>query len=214
MTILVTGFEPFGGETENASGAAVQRLAKINAPDGVQLATAILPVTWSGAAPALLRAVEEHRPDAIVAVGEAGGRAVVTPERWARNLGHGRIPDNHGVVRDAAPLARGPERLESRLDPFALTHAIRNAGVPAEVSDDAGAFLCNAIFWTALHGTDLPAAFLHVPAVRSHGLAGIGAETDPGSPRGETTLGFSDLVHALAAAVRVAARVGSLRVTR
>ncbi|ASE10991.1 pyroglutamyl-peptidase I [Kocuria rhizophila] len=206
MTILVTGFEPFGGETENASGAAVQRLAKMNAPDGVQLATAILPVTWSGAAPALLRAVEEHRPDAIVAVGEAGGRAVVTPERWARNLGHGRIPDNNGVVRDAAPLARGPERLESRLDPFALTHAIRNAGVPAEVSDDAGAFLCNAIFWTALHGTDLPAAFLHVPAARSRGTAHIGAETDPEHAHADSALGLDDITQALAAAVHAAAR--------
>lgn len=206
MTILVTGFEPFGGETENASGAAVQRLAKLNAPDGVQLATAILPVTWSGAAPALLRAVEEHRPDAIVAVGEAGGRAVVTPERWARNLGHGRIPDNNGVVRDAAPLARGPERLESRLDPFALTHAIRNAGVPAEVSDDAGAFLCNAIFWTALHGTDLPAAFLHVPAARSRGTAHIGVETDPEHAHADSALGLDDITQALAAAVHAAAR--------
>lgn len=206
MTILVTGFEPFGGETENASGAAVQRLAKINAPDGVQLATAILPVTWSGAAPALLRAVEEHRPDAIVAVGEAGGRAVVTSERWARNLGHGRIPDNNGVVRDAAPLARGPERLESRLDPFALTHAMRNAGVPAEVSDDAGAFLCNAIFWTALHGTDLPAAFLHVPAARSRGTAHIGVETDPEHAHADSALGLDGITQALAAAVHAAAR--------
>ena len=104
MKILVTGFEPFGGETENASGVAVDILREFAPSDGVCIATASLPVTWSGAGPALLRAVEEHRPDAVVAVGEAGGRTAVTPERWARNLGHGRIPDNDGGVRDAAPL--------------------------------------------------------------------------------------------------------------
>ncbi|MDR7374806.1 pyroglutamyl-peptidase [Kocuria rhizophila] len=206
MKILVTGFEPFGGETENASGIAVQRLGDGPAPDGVHLAMAILPVTWSGAGPALLRAVETHQPDAIIAVGEAGGRAVVTPERWARNLGHGRIPDNDGVVRDAAPLAPGPERLESRLDPSALSRAIQDTGVPAEVSDDAGAFLCNAVFWTALHRTDLPATFIHVPAVRSEGTASIGAETDPEHAHAESALSFDDITHALAAVVGAAAR--------
>ncbi|KUP28122.1 pyroglutamyl-peptidase I [Kocuria rhizophila] len=206
MKILVTGFEPFGGETENASGTAIQRLGEIRALDAVNLAAAILPVTWSDAGPALLRAVETHQPDAIIAVGEAGGRAVVTPERWAKNLGHGRIPDNDGVVRDAAPLAPGAERLESRLDPAALSRAIQDAGVPAEVSEDAGAFLCNAVFWTALHRTDLPATFIHVPAVRSEGTASIGAETDPDHARAVSSLGFDEITHALAAAVGAAAR--------
>lgn len=205
MKILVTGFEPFGGETENASGVSVDMLREFAPSDGVRIATAILPVTWSGAGPALLRAVEEHRPDAVVAVGEAGGRTAVTPERWARNVGHGRIPDNAGGVRGAAPLAEGPERLESRIDPSALAHAVRDAGIPAEISDDAGAFLCNAIFWTALHRTDLPAAFIHVPAVRSRGSAGIGAETDPDHTPADSALSFDDLAHALAAAVHAVA---------
>lgn len=206
MKILVTGFEPFGGERENASGVAVHRLGGITVPDGTQVVTAILPVTWSGAGPALLRAVETHRPDAVVAVGEAGGRAAVTPERWARNTGHGRIPDNDGVVRDPAPLGRGPERLESRIDPAVLTRAILDARVPAEISDDAGAFLCNAVFWCALHETNLPAAFIHVPAVRSRGSAGVGAETDPDGAPTKSALGVDDLVRALAAVVRAVAR--------
>ncbi|WP_270263482.1 pyroglutamyl-peptidase I [Kocuria marina] len=205
MKILVTGFEPFGGETENASGVAVDILRELAPSDGVRIATAILPVTWSGAGAALLRAVEEHRPDAVVAVGEAGGRAAVTPERWAKNLGHGRIPDNDGAIRDAAPLAEGPERFESRIDPIALVRAIKDAGVPAEVSDDAGAFLCNAVFWTTLHRTDLPAAFIHVPAVRARGSAGIGAETDPGHAPVNSALSSDDLADALAAAVHAVA---------
>ncbi|RLY94473.1 pyrrolidone-carboxylate peptidase [Kocuria tytonicola] len=206
MKILVTGFEPFGGERENASGVVVHRLGGLTAPDGAQVVTAILPVTWSGARPALLRAVETHRPDAVVAVGEAGGRVAVTPERWARNMGHGRIPDNEGVVRDPAPLTRGPERLESRIDPAVLTSAIQEAGVPAEISNDAGAFLCNAVFWSALHATDLPATFIHVPAVRSRGSAGVGAETDPDGSPAKSTLSVDDLVRALTAVVRTVAR--------
>ena len=206
MKILVTGFEPFGGETENASGVAVEKFRELAPPDGARIVTAVLPVTWSGAGPALLRAVKEHGPDAVVAVGEAGGRTVVTPERWARNMGHGRIPDNDGAVRDAAPLAEGPERLESRLDPSALARAVQDAGIPAEVSDDAGAFLCNAVFWTALHRTDLPAAFIHVPAVRSRGSAGIGAETDPDHTPADSALSFDDLAAALMAAVNTVAQ--------
>lgn len=208
MKILVTGFEPFGGEAENASGVAVVKLAKATPPDGAHIVTAPLPVTWSGAGPALLAAVEEHHPDAIVAVGEAGGRQSVTPERWAQNLGHGRIPDNDGVVRLAAPLAKGPERLESRIEPEGLVAAIRTAGVPAEVSDDAGAFLCNAVFWTALHRTDLPATFIHVPAVRTRGTATIGAETDPEHALTDSTLSFDDIAVALMAVVNAIGQGG------
>lgn len=206
MKILVTGFEPFGGETENASGVTVDMLRDLTPPDGARIVTAILPVTWSGAGAALLRAVEEHRPDAVVAVGEAGGRTAVTPERWAKNLGHGRIPDNDGAIRDAAPLTEGPERRESRVDPATLARAIQDSGVPAEVSDDAGAFLCNAVFWTALHRTDLPAAFIHVPAVRSRGSARIGAETDPDHAPADSALSFDDLAVALMAAVNTVAQ--------
>ena len=208
MKILVTGFEPFGGETENASGVAVEKLAGLTPPDGAHIVTATLPVTWSAAGSALLAAVEEHHPDAIVAVGEAGGRQAVTPERWARNLGHGRIPDNDGVVREATPLVEGPERLESRIEPEGLVTAIRTAGLPAEVSDDAGAFLCNAVFWTALHRTDLPATFIHVPAVRTRGAAAIGAETDPGHVPTASALSFDDLATALKAAVKTVTEEG------
>lgn len=206
MKILVTGFEPFGGETENASGVAVDILSKLTPPDGAHIVTATLPVTWSGAGSALLRAVEDHVPDVVIAVGEAGGRTAVTPERWAKNLGHGRIPDNRGVVREAAPLAQGPDRLESQIDPEILINAIRESGVPAEVSEDAGAFLCNAVFWTVLHDTDVPSAFIHVPAVRTRGIAEIGAETDPGRAPADSSLNFEDLAHGLAAAVRAVAQ--------
>ncbi|MGW9827318.1 pyroglutamyl-peptidase [Brevibacterium pityocampae] len=203
MTILVTGFEPFGGDPENASEQVVVRLRDRSWDAEVELATAILPVTWDGAAPALLEAIAAHRPDAVVALGEAGGRAEVTPERRARNLGHDRIPDNAGVERPAAPLDEGPEWLDSRIDPETLVEAIRGAGVPAETSRDAGAFLCNAVFRTLLRDTDLPAAFIHLPAVRTRGAATVGSETDPGAAAAMPELTFDQLADAVAACIRV-----------
>lgn len=203
MTILVTGFEPFGGDPENASAEVVARLRASAQSTGVRIATAILPVTWDGAAPALLEAIAAHRPDAVVALGEAGGRAEVTPERRARNLGHGRIPDNAGVERPAAPLDEGSEWLDSRIDPEALAEAIRGVGVPAGTSRDAGAFLCNAVFRTLLRDTDLPAAFIHLPAVRTRGAATVGGETDPGAAAAMPELTFDQLAEAVAACIRV-----------
>lgn len=202
MKILVTGFEPFGGDPENASEQVVARLRARSWDAEVELATAILPVTWAGAGPALLEAIAAHRPDAVLALGEAGGRSAVTPEQCARNLGHGRIPDNSGAERPAAPLDEGPEWLDSRIDPAALVEAIRAAGVPAETSRDAGAFLCNAVFRTLLRDTELPGAFTHLPAVRSRGAATVGRETDPGAVAAAPELSFDELADAVAACIR------------
>lgn len=197
----MTGFEPFGQDTENASAMAVTGLDSRAWPPGLHVATALLPVTWAGSVPVLLRAVRTHAPDVVVAVGEAGGRAVVTPESRARNLGHGRIPDNAGVERPASPLDDGPEWLAARVDPETLVRAIRQAGIPSEVSHDAGAFLCNAVFRALLRDTDLPAAFIHVPAVRTRGVAGVGRETDPRARPLATCLSVERLTEALSACV-------------
>lgn len=207
MKILVTGFEPFGQDTENASGAVVERLRGFEWDPGLEVVTSILPVTWSGSAPAFLRAIETHHPDAVLAVGEAGGRALVTPERRARNIGHGRIPDNDGAPRPAAPLDEGPEFLESRIDPASLVAAIRSVSVPAEVSDDAGAFLCNAVYRALLHETNLPGTFIHVPAVRSQGSATVGRETDPDAASSSTILTIDQLTDAVAASVKAVAEL-------
>ncbi len=206
MKILVTGFEPFGQDAENASGMVVERLRDHSWGENLYVVTATLPVTWAGSVPALLEAIETHRPHAVVALGEAGGRAVVTPERRARNLGHGRISDNDDAARPPSPLDDGPDWLESRIDPESLIKVIRSVNVPAEISNDAGAFLCNAVYRALLNETDLPGTFVHVPAVRTQGTATVGRETDPTAAASLTELSVDQLVDAIAACVRQISR--------
>lgn len=199
-TILVTGFEPFGGEAVNASREAVLALAAAWDDPAVELVTAILPVSFAGAPSALAAAIELHRPAAVLCVGEAGGRTAVTPELHAYNERLARIADNDGA-RPEGPIDDGPERLDSRLDVARQVAAIRAVGVPAEESADAGRFVCNAVFRAALTGFAGPAGFVHVPAVRDDGVAGVGAETDGGAPR-VAAVTIADLDLALAEVVR------------
>ncbi|MCH1881857.1 SRPBCC domain-containing protein [Agrococcus sp. ARC_14] len=216
MKILVTGFEPFGSDSENASLEAVRRLADALAADpqaGVDLVTGTLPVAFATAGPALLALVEEHAPDAVLAVGEAGGRRAITPERWGVNEDDARIPDNAGEQpRGTAIDSSGPARRASGFDADTLASAILSVGLPAVASDDAGRFLCNHVAYLAA-GLPMPGGFVHVPAVRSRGAATVGAETDPDAPTDASALThdgealtFDDLALGLAAAVRAIAR--------
>lgn len=215
MKILVTGFEPFGGDPENASIEAVRRLAAAWAADpqaGVELVTGELPVSFAAAGPALTALVEQHAPDAVLAVGEAGGRAAITPERWGVNEDFAWIPDNTGGQPLGSAIdPAGPARRGSGFEVDALVSAVLAVGLPADVSDDAGRFLCNHIAYRVA-GLPVPGGFVHVPAVRTRGAATVGAETDADAPArasGITHEGkgltFDDLGLALAAMVRAIA---------
>lgn len=208
MRILVTGFEPFGGDRENASLEAVRRLEAAWAADpqpGVELVTGVLPVSFAAAGESLRALVEQHRPDAVLAVGEAGGRTAITPERWAVNEDDARIPDNAGdQPRGTAIDPDGPPRRASGFDADALASAILAVGLPADPSADAGRFLCNHVAYLVA-GLDVPGGFVHVPAVRSSGTAGVGAETDADASPRASALSFDDLGLGLAAAVRAIA---------
>ncbi|WP_405219065.1 SRPBCC domain-containing protein [Agrococcus sp. Ld7] len=215
MKILLTAFEPFGGDAENASFEAVRLLADAWADDpqpGIELVTGVLPVAFADAGPALAALLDQHAPDAVLSVGEAGGRSAITPERWAANEDDARIPDNAGdQPRGTAIDPAGPERRASGLDADALVSAILQVGLPADASDDAGRFLCNHVAYLVA-GLDVPGGFLHVPAVRSHGTATVGAETDPDGAASTSAvthdgsrLTFDDLALGLAAAVRAIA---------
>lgn len=177
----MTGFEPFGGDSENASEGAVRALAGGWAGPA-RLVTAVLPVSFAAAARELRHLVEQHRPDLVVAVGEAGRRRVVSIETRARNLDDARIPDNDGAQPLGVPVDEGPEWLPTRLDVDACVAAVARTGVPVEASDDAGTFVCNHVFRVLLTATDVPAGFVHVPALRSTGHAGVGGETDAAAP--------------------------------
>ncbi|WP_293698382.1 pyroglutamyl-peptidase I [uncultured Agrococcus sp.] len=206
MRILVTGFEPFGDDTENASITAVNMLDGRWSDENVQIVTGALPVTFGTAGTVLHELVARYRPDAVLAVGEAGGRTSVTPESRAVNDMDARIPDNAGLQPRAQPIFEdGPKFRESALDVEAIADAVRGAGVASEVSDDAGRFVCNYIAYLVA-GLEVPGAFIHVPAVRSEGEASTGAETDPGTVPAASELGFEDLATALEAAVHETAR--------
>ncbi len=205
MRVLVSGFEPFGGDVANASADAVRALADGWAHPTVELRTVILPVTFDGAPAALADAIAREEPDVVLCVGEAGGRLAITPERWAVNERQARIPDNDGQ-QPSGPIDDGGLRHEARVDVDAMVAAMRAAGIPAEVSEDAGRFVCNAIFRAALTGFDGPAGFIHVPALRARGEALVGAETDPEPPPGRDAGGervttVAELVTALTAAI-------------
>lgn len=165
-TVLLTGFEPFGGDTDNPSGNAVHLVAATwDGPES--LVTAILPVTFAGAAAELDRLVAEHSPDVIVATGLAGGRAEIAIERVAVNLVDARIPDNSGHRPTDEPSIEGAQNaLFSTLPAKAIARAVSVEGIPCTVSLSAGTFVCNHVFFAAAalaERTGIRAGFIHVP---------------------------------------------------
>jgi pyroglutamyl-peptidase len=168
MRFLLTGFEPFDGDTLNPSAIAVEALAAERLP-GVELTAAILPTTYAGALPALRALILRHLPDIVLSVGQAGGRPEMSVERVAINIDDGRIADNAGVSRiDEPVISGGPAAYFATLPIKAMVAAIRAGGIPAHVSQSAGTFLCNHVFYGACHiaATTRPglrAGFIHVP---------------------------------------------------
>lgn len=167
MKILVTGFEPFGGEARNPSAEVVERL-----PDriaGAEIVKLILPTVRYEAPEKVARAVEEHRPDVVLSIGQAGGRAAVSVERIAVNLDDYRIPDNAGNQPVEEPVVPGgPDGYLVNLPVKAMVDAIRAAGVPAEASLSAGTFVCNHVLYWVRHGLEqrFPGTrngFIHIP---------------------------------------------------
>ena len=165
VTILLTGFEPFEGRSVNASWLAVQAVARTWS--GPPLRVVQLPVSYARAPAALLGALEATRPDVVVCVGEAGDRTTISVERVAVNVAHARIADNDGARPvDEALVEGGPVAYLTRLPLRACVAAAGSAGAPAEVSESAGTFVCNAVFYAlarALEPTGVVHGFVHVP---------------------------------------------------
>ena len=168
MKILLTGFEPFGGESLNAAWEAVRQ---VRAPAGTELRKLCLPTVFGVSGDLLCAALAKERPALVFCVGQAAGRPAITPERIAVNRMDARIPDNAGVQPREQPVIPGaPARYETRLPAEALAGAIRASGVPAEVSDSAGSFVCNQLFYRLLYEMErsypaMRGGFLHVPCL-------------------------------------------------
>jgi pyroglutamyl-peptidase len=149
--LLVTGFEPFGGDRINPSAEVAQALHG-RTIDGVPVIGLVLPCVFGASIDAMRAALDTHRPQLVLALGVAAGREGFTPERVAVNLDDARIADNAGAQPiDRPVLARGPAAHFSTLPIKAMVAALRAAGHPASVSNSAGTFVCNHVFYGLMH---------------------------------------------------------------
>jgi pyroglutamyl-peptidase len=160
--VLVTGFEPFGGSTVNPSQQLVVAL------DG-DVAKALLPVSYARAADALRKAIVEHEPEVVICFGQADGRTGISIERFAHNLDEATTTDNDEAPGSGAPIdPGGPVAYPSSLPVDEVVAALREEGIPAAPSRDAGGFLCNHVFYVLMRTIEQQArgtrgGFVHVP---------------------------------------------------
>ena len=167
-SILLTGFEPFDGETINPSWQAVLRAQSLwNGPE--QLHIAEIPVDFEAGDRSLAEALARFVPDLVIAVGQAGGRSGISVERVAINVDDARIPDNSGFQPiDAAIVTGGPAAYFSTLPIKSCVAALAEAGIPASVSQTAGTYACNHLFYRLMHSLqaerpDARGGFVHIP---------------------------------------------------
>ena len=186
--LLITGFEPFGGESVNPSWEAVDRL-----PDQIgdyALVKLRLPVVFGLAAQTVLDAARELQPDVVLSIGQAGGRDAVTPEMVAINLRYASIPDNAGnQPKDESIVEDGSAAYFSTVPTRRMSEAISAVGVPSKVSYSAGAYVCNDVLYSLLSTLDsgTRVGFIHVPYSDGQGK--------------EPSLCMTDIVKALCAAI-------------
>ena len=187
--LLITGFDPFGGQNINPSWEAVKRL-----PEEIGEYTVWklqIPTVFDLAAQTVLEKAKEVCPDVIISVGQAGSRGAVTPERVGINIRDARIPDNQGNQPEDVPVVSdGPAAWFSTLPVKAMVENIKAEGLPGAVSNTAGTFVCNDVLYTLLHhyqGTGVRCGFIHVPWLPEQG--------SPNMP-------LEDIVAALTACIR------------
>ena len=179
MTILVTAFDPFGGEARNASSEILEALPE--EIGGAQVRKLVVPTSFRRCSAPAEREILSLRPDAVLCLGQAGGRDALTPERVAINVMDARIPDNDGFSPVDEPVAPdGPAAYFSTLPLRAMTESMRERSVPARISDTAGTFVCNCLMYSLLRFTaerapSVRCGFLHVPYLTGQAAPGLPA---------------------------------------
>ena len=181
MKILLTGFNSFSGVRVNPSEPVVRAIAEQKQPAKMEMIAAVLPTEYDAATRKLRGLIRKHRPDAVLCLGVAQRREVISLERVALNLDDEPTPDNAGVIRRGSRIVRGgPDLYWSTLPLAALERALkrpRNAGrIRAAISNHAGAFLCNHVFYIARHETarrrgPVLCGFIHLPGLRGYKAA-------------------------------------------
>lgn len=203
--VLVTGFEPFGGEDVNPSWEICKRLPATLGRS--RIARLRVPTEYRRAIEGVAKAIEEKEPALVIMLGQAGGRAALSVERVAINVDDARIADNAGAQPVDEPVVPGgPAACFATVPIKAMAAAIRAAGIPAEVSNTAGTFVCNHLMYGVLHflaasGRRARAGFIHVPWLESQAVA------HPGEPAMALATMARGVEAAIAAALQTAADV-------
>jgi pyroglutamyl-peptidase len=199
MQALVTGFEPFGDDTENPALAALPLLpARLGA---MTVATRVLPTEFGRSLEVLYQGIGDVQPDIVLCLGLAGGRAALSLERVAVNIDDARIADNAGYQPIDTPVVSGaPAAYFATLPIKAAAAALRAAGLPAVVSNTAGTFVCNHVFFGLMHFAatrrpGLRGGFLHLPYLPSQ------AARHDGAP----SMALADIVRGVEIVLEVAA---------
>ena len=167
MKILVTGFDPFGGESVNPAYEAVKLLPDVIG--GAEIVKLEIPTVFSLSGPAVEEGIRKYQPDVVICVGQAGGRASISVEKVAINFVDARIPDNNGEQPLDEPLqADGPAAYFATLPVKAMVQHVKEAGLPCYLSFTAGTYVCNSIMYNVLYMCEkrypgIRAGFIHVP---------------------------------------------------
>lgn len=195
--LLITGFDPFGGEPVNPAWEAVRRLC--DTVGDYILTKQQIPTVFGSAAEAVLQTAESMPmpPDVILCIGQAGGRAAVTPEFTAINYRHAGIDDNAGNRPKESPVVPGaPAAYLATVPVQRMTEAIAAAGIRAQTSYSAGTFVCNDVLYTLLHRyaeSDTRVGFIHVPFLPEQ----IKEPTTPSMPLEEIVCALTAAIGAL-----------------
>ena len=173
MKILLTGFEPFNGDKINPSQLIVN---KVEAPLGISLIKEILPVEFKQTSVRIRELLEEHKPDVVISIGQAGNRVGISVERVAINLNNVRssngkkeLPDNAGETPiDQIIEEDGETAYFTNLPVWEIVKAIQDKGIEASASYTAGTYVCNHVMYTELYEVsknypNMKAGFIHVP---------------------------------------------------
>ena len=189
MKLLLTGFEPFGNYKENSSWAVAEKVAALGI-EGLKVIQ--MPVNFAGVAAALRKAVDECRPDAIVMLGQSAGIDYVKLERVAINMMDSASADNDGYLPDEEPIYPGGEAaLFTNTNIKELCRAVKEQGLPAKVSNSAGLYVCNRLYYEALtickENRGMKALFVHLPCY----------DGQPSAPVGKSNMLLDDMAQAV-----------------
>jgi pyroglutamyl-peptidase len=198
MKILVTGFDPFGGEKVNPAIEAVKRLPDTIA--GADIIKLEIPTVVYKSLKTIDAAIAKYDPDTIISIGQAGGRPDITVERVGINCNDCRIPDNEGNQPIDEPVyADGPDAYFSLLPIKSMVAKIQSVGIPASVSDTAGTFICNHVLYGVRYLCEhkypgKKSGFMHIPYMTSQA---VGKRNTPSMSLDEIVKGLTAAIEAV-----------------